>query len=290
MFKKLNQKFNSLSTISQIVILLAVVFIVRTWGFGLYQVPTGSMETTMLVGERFFADKLTLHFRTIKRGEIASFLEPLYPYSSNPIKNLKERYVWGPSNWTKRVIGIPGDHVRGALEDGKPVVYLNEVKLDEPYVNKYPITAVWRCPGINNENYEEILRFSKPVGNIFEHRSYDPSAALDKQPFYCLQEKELVKIPLVKSLLYPGTPLDSGKDVFDVHLGPKQYWMMGDNRLGSSDSREWGILDESLIQGTIVFRIWSLDSNESWWIVDLIKHPIDFFKRVRWNRCMQRIS
>jgi hypothetical protein len=80
---------------------------------------------------------------------------------------------------------------------------------------------------------------------------------------------------------------------------------MGDNRLGSQDSRFFGPLDGRLIHGKIVFRIWSLDTpNDTvmfpsnfiekvyaffadWWIVDLIKHPIDFWTRVRWSRFFQ---
>ena len=61
---------------------------------------------------------------------------------------------------------------------------------------------------------------------------------------------------------------------------------MGDNRLGSYDSRGWGPLDTNkvLIHGKIKFRIWSLDTNYGWPIFDLLKHPIDFWSRVRWRR------
>ena len=79
-------------------------------------------------------NKFTVLFRDLKHGEIITFNDPLYPYSDNYFVNLWQRYVWGPSNWTKRVIGIPGDHIQGKIEDGKPVVYLNGSKLDEPYV------------------------------------------------------------------------------------------------------------------------------------------------------------
>lgn len=58
------------STVAQyietIVIILPLAFIIRTFFYGLYQVPTGSMETTMLVGERFFADKFTVLFSDLK--------------------------------------------------------------------------------------------------------------------------------------------------------------------------------------------------------------------------------
>lgn len=92
-----------------IFVILPVAFLIRTFGFGLYQVPTGSMETTLLVGERFLADKLTYWFRPPKRGEIIAFNAPDasvcsqgYKYSKNPFTNWIERYIWGPSNWTKK--------------------------------------------------------------------------------------------------------------------------------------------------------------------------------------------
>jgi hypothetical protein len=93
-----------------------------------------------------------------------------------------------------------------------------------------------------------------------------------------------------ESLLLPNTPTFSkGKDVdeFDIHLGSNQIWAMGDNRKGSADSRMFGPFDKHLVHGKIVFRLYSLDSYESWFIFDLIKHPIDFWKRVRWSRCLQ---
>ena len=130
MVKRLWNWITSDST-RELIFLLGIVVLVRTFGFGLYQVPTGSMETTMLVGERFFADKLTPLFSAPKRLEIISFNDPLYQYSKNSVMRIVQEYFWGPSNWTKRVIGLPGDKIRGTVENGKPVVYVNGVKLDE---------------------------------------------------------------------------------------------------------------------------------------------------------------
>src|SRR6185295_16867842 len=117
-----------MATFKETAVLLLIVFLVRTFGFGLYQVPTGSMETTMLVGERFFADKFTIIFSRPKRGDVVSFNDPRYPYSKNPLVRLFQEYVgtWsGPINWTKRVIGTPGDTIKGVVENGVPVVYVN---------------------------------------------------------------------------------------------------------------------------------------------------------------------
>src|SRR3972149_7564534 len=121
------QKKGFWANLVEIVGLLLVVFLIRTFIFGLYQVPTGSMETTMLIGERFFADKLTVWFLPVQHGDIISFNDPTYPYSNSSLMYLFQQYVWGPSNWTERVIGLPGDHLQGAIEDGKPVVYRNGI-------------------------------------------------------------------------------------------------------------------------------------------------------------------
>jgi len=273
-----------------IFIIIPIAFLIRTYGYGLYQVPTSSMETTMLRGERFFADKFTVLFREIKHNDIISFNEPRFNYSQNKIIELFQRYVYGPSNWTKRVIGIPGDEVKGTIEDGKPVVYLKKKgeiefkKLEEPYLNKYPLIAL-HGSGSNR---------------TLDYKSYDPKYSYQDQPFYRISKNSvqlgekvavLFGLPALKN---PGTLSfdQDGKniDVFERKLNEDEYWVMGDNRLNSDDSRNWGPLNKKYIHGKIVFRIWSSDSSESWWIIDFIKHPIDFWKRIRWNRCFQSIA
>src|SRR5271170_2275088 len=117
------KKQSFFSTIVEFAILLFIVFFIRTFVFGLYQVPSGSMETTMLVGERFFGEKWSYFFRAPRVGEVIAFNDPTYPYASYYVMRLFQRYVWGPENWTKRVIGIPGDHIQGVIEDGHPVIY-----------------------------------------------------------------------------------------------------------------------------------------------------------------------
>jgi len=291
------------ATVKEIVVLLVIVFLIRTVGFGLYQVPTGSMETTMLVGERFFADKLSYWFTKPKQSEIIAFNDPLFAYSENNTKRMWQEYVWGPSNWTKRVIGVPGDHVKGVIEEGKPVIYRNNEKLVEPYINAYPLVYVWK---VDESEIIEMLRKTggyEAVADLVVPKSYDPNMPFDQQPFYNINPNRVVRNDAGEPrLVVPGTPIRPEKefgtlpadsnywthsDVFNVHLGSNEYWVMGDNRLGSKDSRYFGPLDGRLIHGKILFRIWSMDSDESWWIVDLIKHPVDFWKKVRWNRFFQ---
>jgi len=213
------------SSIVPIILIIAIALMIRTFGYGLYRVPSQSMETTMLVGEFFFADKFCILFWPPVHGDIVAFNDPTYAYSNNKLINLFQRVAWGPSNWTKRVVGIPGDHVRGVIENGRSVVYRNKIKLNEPYAN--------------------------------QHR-------------HDVQEQK-----------------SNGIDEFDVQLGYNEYWVMGDNRGNSYDSRSFGPLNGILMHGKIIFRIASTDNDVSLW--KAIVHPMNFAKSIRWDRCAQRV-
>ncbi len=91
-----------------------------------FVIPTGSMEDTLLIGDHLLVDKLAyapdgngfsrhfLPYEDVKRGDIIVFRYPV---------DISQTFV-------KRVIGVPGDHIR--LQHKK--VYLNGHELQEPYV------------------------------------------------------------------------------------------------------------------------------------------------------------
>jgi signal peptidase I len=318
---KQNKTF--LYSVVEFIFLLSLVFLIRTFGFGLYQVPTGSMETTMLVGERFFADKLSYRFRNPRNNEIIAFNDPSYPYSKNKAKRLFEEYIWGASNWTKRVIGIPGDHVRGVIEDGKPVVYLNGQKLDEPYVNSYPLIHKWSQDprGLRDQERKKLIQegvnvhahmgqvdryINNKLAKYIDWRSYDATVPYDQQPFYKINPAYLIRDaegqielkapyePIESTDKYASKPHTPGRywgngDEFDVILKDGEYWCMGDNRRGSWDCRFFGPINRRLIHGRILFRIISIDSTDSWLIFDLLSQPVEFWSRIRWGRFLQVI-
>ncbi|MFZ5824249.1 MAG: signal peptidase I [Bacillota bacterium] len=83
------------------------------------QIPSGSMEPTIQIGDRVWTDKLFLRFGEIQRGDIVVFSPPEpseYPY-------------------IKRVIAVPGDTVE--VKGGK--VIINGSPVAEPYVVEPPI-------------------------------------------------------------------------------------------------------------------------------------------------------
>jgi signal peptidase I len=309
--------------VKEITLLLLIVFMIRTFVFGLYQVPSGSMETTMLVGERFFGEKWSYFFRAPRVGEVIAFNDPTYPYASNYIMRSFQRYVWGPENWTKRVIGVPGDHMQGVIEYGRPVIYRNGEKMDQPYVNDLPLVYVLPADEqtVRNQIIEDIAQtfpmnvYSADGIQRLAHymvkeyatpKTFDPACSVEEQPFYRMEASRLLK-DAQGNIIYEGphTPLENhgmhgstlnekqrfnGTDEFDVYLGANEYWLMGDNRLGSTDSRYYGPIQGECIHGRIVFRIWSIDSNASWWITDIVRDPLRFWTRIRWNRFFQIIT
>jgi signal peptidase I len=272
--------------IRSIFIIVAVVMLLRIFVYGLYQVPSSSMETTMLVGERFIADKISYYFRPVQVGDIVTFNDPNFIYSDNSWIKLMQAYFWGPSNWTKRVIGIPGDHIQGKILHGRPVIYRNGRKLDEFYVNSFAL--IGSC-----DEDSLSIRF----------KSFDRNATFEKQPFYSFAREEVEKAQKLCKIsdlvIKPPNTISyclNGRnaDVFEKYLQENEYWVMGDNRAASFDSRFWGksgqSLDGSHIHGRIVFRLLSVDSDSTWLFTDLLKSPLSFFKKIRWSRCFQYVQ
>jgi signal peptidase I len=292
--------------IEAVVVALVLAVILRNFVFGLYHGPTGSAEHTILVGERIWGNKMIYFFKKPSRGELVIFDDPEYPYDhANPLKYMWQRYVGfglslvgldsGPDNWVKRVIAVPGDTVEGRLENGQTVIYVNGEKRDEPYVNQYPLIRVRRPVGfIPLETFgpfvvPEFLRFHYKESDY----TYDPSVAPGDQVFYKLKEGEIVRNLFTGESFFaqPHSPSFDFRSMRCVDVfGPLQvpegkYWVMGDSRKNSRDSRYWGFLDEKLIHGRASFIIYSIDSEEPFWLFDLLKHPIDFWiKKLRWGR------
>src|SRR5881628_919724 len=104
--------------------LFIITFVVQA-----FEIPSSSMENTLLIGDHVFVNRVQfapathwtgplLPYRQIRRGDIVVFLHPAEPGV----------YV------VKRIMGIPGDRIH--LRDG--VVYRNGEKLDEPYITHDP--------------------------------------------------------------------------------------------------------------------------------------------------------
>jgi signal peptidase I len=97
------------------VIAIVIVLFLNKFVFILVTVPTGSMETTIMPGDRLYVNKL-FDIEDAKRGDILVFRSD----------ELNEKLV-------KRLIGLPGETVE-INEDGQ--VFINGEKLNEPYAKQ----------------------------------------------------------------------------------------------------------------------------------------------------------
>ncbi len=288
-------------------IALVLALILRNLIFGLYHVPTGSAEPNILVGDRIWGNKMAYYVGNVNRGDLVIFDNPEFAYdNSSRIHSLWQKYIGieiplfglhgGPDNVVKRVIALPGDVVEGRVEDNQTVVYLNGEKLDEPYVNKLPLLRVKKTTGFFPPGVP-VPHFLQQSTKLVNY-TYDPELPLEEQPYYKLQPHEVVTKgasgeKILLQAFAPTYTLEFGRQdfVYTVdNFGPftvpdNMYWVMGDSRRNSRDARYWKFLDEKLIHGRASFVIYSIDSEEPFWLFELIKHPINFWtKKVRWNR------
>jgi signal peptidase I len=283
-------------------------FILRSTLFSLYKVPTGSAEPNILIGDYVWSNKLPYLFsKKMNRGECVVYDDMNFTFDkSNKLKFWWQKYVGlsvpflgikkGPINVVKRVIGIPGDVVEGKIEDGKPVIYLNDKKLDEPYINPYPLILLKKSTGFIDADHIGPITIPNFLKKTYDksYYIYDPSKSYADQPWHYIKKSEVVKIPWAPeaTFRYPYTPTykDAEKtqcaDLFGPMKVPEgKYWIMGDNRKNSADSRWFGFLDADRIHGRLSFIIASFGGNEAFWVFTLLKHPIDFWtKYARWSR------
>lgn len=189
---------------------LLIVLLVRSFLFEPFQIPSGSMIPTLKIGDFILVNKFNYGLRLPvtgtkilsigkpKRGDVMVFKFP---------KNPKIDYI-------KRVIGLPGDHIR--YKD--KTLYVNGHKVPEKFVASM------------QDNYDPRQK-TAPEFKLSRE-------ALGSHHF--------------QIRTYPGTP-QAQKTEWIVPEG--MYFVMGDNRDKSYDSRYWGFVPEKNIVGKAVY-IW----------------------------------
>jgi signal peptidase I len=107
-----------LEIVETLVLTLIIFWVIQSFVAQPYQVQQESMERTLMPRDYVLVDKLTPRWDPYKRGDVVVF---------NPPENWVQQ---GGQPYIKRVIGVAGDTIE--LRNGS--VYVNDVKLNEPYV------------------------------------------------------------------------------------------------------------------------------------------------------------
>ncbi len=224
-----------------VIAVFVITFIVQA-----FQIPSPSMENTLLVGDYLLVNKLCygggsvgdyfMPYRRVQRGDIVVFHYPVNP----------------AQHFVKRVIGVPGDRVRLVNKQ----VLVNGVALKEPYAH-----------------------FSRPANDLFRDSFPRLDVAPGETPEWWVQLRKLVEDG---QLIIP-----SG-----------YYFVMGDNRDDSYDSRYWGFVPQANIIGRPLLIYWSVSGAEGeitapssvgdrlYHFAYVITH---IFQITRWNRTLRLV-
>jgi signal peptidase I len=224
-----------------VIAVFVITFIVQA-----FQIPSPSMENTLLVGDYLLVNKLCygggsvgdyfMPYLRVHRGDIVVFHYPVNP----------------AQHFVKRVIGVPGDRVRLVNKQ----VLVNGVPLKEPYAH-----------------------FSRPANDLFRDSFPRLDVAPGETPEWWLQLRRLVE--------------DGQLIVPEGH-----YFVMGDNRDDSYDSRYWGFVPQANIIGRPLLIYWSVQGAEGEMtapssVGDRLYHfayvVTHIFQITRWNRTLRLV-
>jgi signal peptidase I len=187
------------------------------------EVPTGSMQNTINIGDHFFVNKFIFGRRTawlgplqparaIRRGDIIVFKLPRDP----------------KINYVKRVIGLPGDtvHVRDTH------VFVNGQELPEQYVT-VDLTGDYSLRSALRELKTDPVPPGATHKVFYESRAHSSAAQARLEHTAKFAVREPYTVP------------------------PDSYFVMGDSRDNSEDSRFWGVVPRSNVIAHALYVHWS---------------------------------
>jgi len=228
---------------------IIIAFFLRAFVVEAFKIPSGSMIPTLVVGDHIFVNKFTygirvpfskkwlIKFRDPERGEVIVFI---YPENES-------------LDFIKRVVGIPGDHIRF---DGDNIYINGELVPTEPVAvqgvnpkNKFELEIVPPKDFPDADKFNQIPYFPHwREYKIFLERLGDHTHFKQEGAFDFLRGKE-------------------------VQVPEGSLFVMGDNRDNSKDSREWGFVPIENVKGEALFIWLSLRYNSN-----------NKIEGIRWNR------
>lgn len=231
---------------------IAVALLIRTFVVQPFKIPSSSMVPTLLVGDHILVNKFIygtqvpfsssrfLAWREPDRGDVVVFKYP------------KDHSI----DFIKRLIGLSGEQVD--LCDNR--IRINGRAVDDPWG--------WYESGGGFFDLEEAIGFSNCTPVLIPAEGME----VEYDALHVRVNRETLGEP--GSRFVREAIAVEETDEGSVTVGEDHYFMMGDNRNNSRDSRAWGFVKSREIEGKAFLIYWSWDKEH---------------KRVRWDRIGMRI-
>ena len=270
----------------------AVVLVINQYFFQAYQIPSGSMETTLMIGDRIFVNKLVYGpellpglvklpgFTHPKRDTVIIFDNPLY-LSKGPVFDLLQRVIYmltlslvnidvnrqgqpRPHFLIKRAIGVGGDRIR--IREGSVFLrprgiesWMTEASFKKLSGANYHTRRLLDAHDYTIIHAQSLVDAEKtagiPVNPVAEKTSQETVHAYgDQYEWMGVRYKDLHAI-------YPESR-DYSNNYREFQLGwyiPNGWvFPMGDNRDNSKDGRYFGPVPLRTVLGKAMFKYWPL--------------------------------
>lgn len=277
-------------------IILLVTFclaiLIKAFFLEAFKIPTNSMADTILSGDFVLVNKFTYGIQTpgalpltnikLPKLKLVSFNKP----QRNDVIVFQfpgEQYEVSSSNditIVKRLIGLPGDNIW--IIDKEIIV--NNSRL------KYPAKAI-----IEKENSHEYGMADAnifPKGKNWNKDYYGPIVVPKKGMKIEITPRNIWEWETTinrecgkKAVSVEGSVvMINGEPSREYTFSKDHYFVLGDNRDRSSDSRYWGFVPEDLIIGRAEIIYWSLKSSFDFWKVT------EIFRSIRFNRILTKVE
>jgi len=240
---------------------LLLVFVVRSFIYEPFQIPSGSMMPTLLIGDFILVEKFAYGIKdpitqtTLiptghpKRGDIAVF-----------------KYPKDPSlDYIKRVVGLPGDHV--SYDPQSKTVTINPACAEQNCDKAVPVTYSDVQPS------DFIQTFSGFDGNEVGNGFYEMPQGDSMRGGLRLATRNETLGEVTHRILLVTQAQSQASSYYQQPGQPQSSWvvpegmyfMMGDNRDNSADSRYWGFVPERNLVGKATAIWMSFDKQEGQW-------------------------